>query len=128
MEQGGLDFSAPIADVITTTPSGVSSPPIAGKTTASRHASYTGARQAVKTYGAKVSEYLQILANGGPISDHAAAAVMKCGLSSICSIRNGLIDRAVEQGQEPPIVPDGFDEARWADGGVTRRTRWRLNR
>lgn len=122
MEQSGFDFSAPIANVTTTSPTGESLPPIAGKTPAARHASYTGARQAVRTFGAKASEYLQVLTNGGPISDHAAAAVMHCGLSSICSIRNGLIDQGY------PIVADGFDEARWGDGGTTKRTRWTLQR
>lgn len=127
MEQPDLFASAPAVDPRSVSPTWHELPPWQGKTQQSAHASYTGARQAVKTYGAKVSEYLQILANGGPISDHAAAALMQCGLSSICSIRNSLIDRALAEGHEPPIVPDGFDAQEWADGGVTRRTRWRLN-
>lgn len=126
--QPSLDLDPVLADVAVTAPTGLPRAPISGRTPASRHASYTGARQAVKTLGAKVSEYLQILANGGPITDHEAAALMKCGVSSINSIRNGLIDRALERGDEPPIVTDGHNEQHWADGGVTRRTRWRLQR
>ncbi len=122
-----FDFGAEPADVRTVGPTGETLP-IAGRTPESRDASASGARQAVKTWGVKVSEYLQILANGGPISDHAAAALMKCGLSSICSIRNGLIDRAEERGEPAPIVPDGFDLETWADGGTTKRTKWRLRR
>jgi len=94
--------------------------PFQGSTPASAHASYTGARQAVKTHGEKVSAYLQLLTNAGALTDHEAAALMHCGLSSICSIRNSLIE------QGTPIAPDGFNEQAWADGGRTKRTRWKL--
>lgn len=126
MNQGGLDFSAPAVDPQSVSPTGQALPPIAGKTTQSKHASYTGARQAVKTYAVRTSEYLQLLRNAGALTDHAAAALMHCGLSSICSIRNGIIDQAKAAGKEAPIVPDGFDEQEWADGGKSKRTRWRL--
>jgi len=94
--------------------------PFRGKTVQSRHASWTGTRQALKTYGEKVSAYLQLLTNAGALTDHEAAALMHCGLSSICSIRNSLIE------QGTPIAPDGFNEQAWADGGRTKRTRWKL--
>ena len=104
MTQDALDFSVPVS----------------GLTRAARHSSWTGARQAVKTWTAKQSALLQLLTQaGGPMNDHELAAVLRWPLSSVCSVRNSVRDL---------LAPDGFDAVTWPDGGVTRRTRWKINR
>lgn len=99
-----------------------------GNTTSTKHAGWTGARQAVRTLGEKTSAYLQLLNQAGALTDHEAAELMHVGLSTINSIRNNLIDGAAQREQSPPIVPDGFDLHTWGDGGTTKRTRWTINR
>jgi len=106
-EQPPLDFSAPD-----------SSSPFQGKTAQSRHASYTGARSAVRTWGQKQSAYLQLLANADALTDQEAAGLLHWPLSSVNSIRNSLGDR---------VYPDGFD-SQVCGSKTTRRTRWRLAR
>jgi hypothetical protein len=91
--------------------------PFAGRTPASKHASWTGARQAVKTWGPKVSAYLQILKQAGSITDQEAAPLVPCALSSINSIRNSV---------KHLICSDGHEIKTWPGGGTTSRTRWRL--
>ena len=99
------------------------SPPFQGSTRASKHASWTGAREVVECYPARVSAYLQVVENAGAISDHEAAVILKTQLCSINSIRGYLR----KHGQE--LEPDGFDVFRYWEGGkerTTKRTRWKL--
>jgi hypothetical protein len=127
-----LDFSAPVADVRQVGPTGEVLPPIAGKTAESRHASYTGARAVVEVWTARQSAYLQLLNNAGALSDHEAAALLKCGLYSVNSVRGALQDRALERTGKPMFVPDGYDVHTYTDeSGVertTKRTRWKIRR
>ena len=101
--------------------------PVAGATPAARHSSWTGAKHATKAMGAKMTALLQLLEHHGPKTDHEAAQVLGCPLSSICSCRNGLVRYSVNYGGFQ-IVPDGFDTVEWGPGDVTRRTRWRVVR
>ncbi len=93
--------------------------PISGNTRMARHASWTGARAAADTWTVRQAAYLRLLRRGAR-TDHQAAAALRCGLSSINSIRNGLEKHGFE------IVPDGFDLVRLPGLRATRRTRWRL--
>ena len=104
-----FDFDAPVVN---------GSPiPFRGSRTATRHASWTGARAVVHTWAAKQSAYLQLLEAGGALTDNDAAALLKWPLSSVCSTRNGVIDR---------LETDGFELKTWDDQRTTRRTRWRI--
>lgn len=90
--------------------------PFSGTISASRHASWTGAQAAQVRRRGTTARYLALLRAEGPLSDHEAARRLKCGLSSLCSIRNGI--RAL-------LEPAGFDTAEFG-GRVTRRTKWRI--
>ena len=92
--------------------------PFRGKTPATRHASWTGARQAVHTWAQKQSAYLQLLGAGGALTDNEAAALLRWPLSSVCSVRNAVIAE---------VTTDGFETVTWDGGRTTKRTRWRLN-
>ncbi len=99
-------------------------PPVQGSTQGSKQASWTGAREAVECYPARVSAYLQVVENAGAISDHEAATVLGCQLCSINSIRGYLRKHG------PELVPDGHDVHRYYEAGkerVTKRTRWKLH-
>lgn len=92
--------------------------PFSGSTRMSRHASYTGAKAAESARVGKTRRYLELLKEQGSLSDHAVAAMTGWGLSSVCSIRNGVIEL---------VEPEGFDE-QTVGTKHTRRTRWRLIR
>lgn len=113
-----FDFGLPPVDPRHTTPTGTSRIPINGKEPTTRHASSTGARHAVHMWGVKQSAYLQLLNTGGSLTDNEVAALLKWPLSSVCSIRNSLLDK---------VETDGFETATWDGGRTTRRTRWRLH-
>lgn len=119
MESLSFDFSAEPVDPRSVSPVGQPLPPVNGTSPESRHASWTGARVAVHTWGQKQSEYLQLLNAGGSMTDNEVAALVKWPLSSVCSIRNSLMAR---------VETDGFETATWDGGRTTRRTRWRLKR
>jgi hypothetical protein len=87
--------------------------PISGKTPRSRHASATGALRAAKDRGKLSCAYLELLRVAGPLTDDAASMALGRGLSSICSVRNGLGDL---------IVDAGSVRTPWK----TRRTTWGL--
>lgn len=96
MEQTALDFTAI---------------PVQGSTSASKHASWTGAREVVECYPARVSAYLQVVENAGAISDHEAAVILKMQLCSINSIRGWLRKHG------PGLEPAGFDVFTYWEGG-----------
>lgn len=72
--------------------------PVAGRTSAARHASATGAHVAQRHYGVKCLRYVEVLMSVGEhgISDHAALTRLQgmglrlAGVGSINSIRDGL--------------------------------------
>lgn len=108
MEQIAIDFTAI---------------PFQGSTVASKHASWTGAREVVECLPARVSAYLQVVRNAGAISDHEAAVILKCQLCSINSIRGWLRKNG------PQLEPDGFDVFTYFEQGKerqTKRTRWKV--
>ena len=96
-------------------------PPINGRTPQARHASWTGAREAIKTWTHKQSAYLQLLTQAGSLTDQEAAALLHWPLSSVNSIRNGLTDR---------IVTDGYDLHQFTNSHgtpcTTKRTKWKV--
>lgn len=75
--------------------------PFTGNYQASKHASWTGAREASKNLARKRGQYAQLLTNHGPISDQDAAALMRCGISSVNSTRGSFGDCVVPKGHEP---------------------------
>ena len=87
------------------TPARVPTLPHRGRTAVSRACSREAAQRAAGGRPTKTARYLVFLEEHGPASDHQAAAALGVPLSSICSIRNGIIDRAEEAGQRAPIVP-----------------------
>jgi hypothetical protein len=102
-------------------------PPFAGATPAAKHASYTGARHAVKTWTAKQSAYLQLLRNAGALTDQEAAGILQWPLATVNSVRNG-IGKWCERNQKPaPFTTDGFEEHTWDNGGHDQTgLRWTL--
>lgn len=86
--------------------------PFHGKTPQSKHASWTGAREAQKTRGEKRATYAQILRNHGPISDQDVAGLTTWPLSSVNSIRDSFGEQVTAQGLEPSPF------------GRAKRTRW----
>lgn len=134
MESGRFDFgepaTSPVHDVTRVGPAG--QPRIAeSEFQSARHASATGAAAVLKTWTVRQSSYLQVVRNGGPISDHEAASVLKWQLSSVNSVRGALNDFAKEHGQPPMLIPDGFDLHIFTNEleqeVTTKRTRWRIN-
>src|SRR5579862_7035706 len=116
MDQGGLDFSAPIADVTTTSPTGEALPPIAGRSPAARHASYTGAVHAQETRSANLTALRQLWREPRTINE--MAAITGLPVSSVCSLKSALED-------ELEVVD--FELVEWGDGRrPTKRTRWQL--
>jgi hypothetical protein len=111
-----FDFDAPIE----------ASVPFQGSSPAATHASWTGARVAVDTLPARVSAYLQLLEQSGALTDHEAAALLRCQLCSVNSVRGWIR----KYRRDVMIVSEGFDAHTWTDGSgrqrTTRRTRWRL--
>lgn len=69
--------------------------PFQGKTATSRHTGYLGAVSAAPGREQKRLVYLKWLRTRGPASDQAAADALRYPLASICSIRNGLVDRGL---------------------------------
>lgn len=67
--------------------------PWSGKTATSRHCSERAAVTAAQTRTWKMDKYLTYLDRIGRASDHQAAADLGWPLSSICSIRNGWVDK-----------------------------------
>lgn len=88
--------------------------PFRGKTYRAKHASYSGAIAATVSRGAVTLQYIALLRELGPITDHAAAKALGRPLSSVCSIRNGLGDRVVPSGK--------FETSEWK----TKRVLWVL--
>lgn len=78
------------------------------------HTSYKAAESIdVKTRGEKAQRYLRIIASG-PATDHEMAAAIRVPLSSINSIRNGLMQAGlVEKRAEIKAGPYGKDCATW---------------
>lgn len=66
--------------------------PFAGKTPRSRQNSYRAAVGAAPSRVRKAAMYLAWLRDVGKATDHGAAEYFRWPLSSICSIRNGLVD------------------------------------
>jgi hypothetical protein len=69
--------------------------PWQGKTPRSRRNSYDAAVGAQSTRVWKSAQYLAWLRQVGRATDHGAADHFGWPLSSICSIRNGLVDRGL---------------------------------
>jgi hypothetical protein len=67
--------------------------PWSGKTPHSRQNSYRSAVSAADTRALKSARYLAWLRDVGRATDHGAAEHFNWPLSSVCSIRNGLVDR-----------------------------------
>jgi len=88
--------------------------PFSGRTTHSRHASYTGAVVAGKSRGVKTQLYFQWLRRNGPSTDHDAHDATGLPLATVNSIRNTLMAAGL-------VVSAGI-----TDGlGGARRTLWR---
>ncbi len=126
-----FNFEPPAHDVSKVSPTGESRPPARGKFRASRHASLSGAAAAMKTWTVRQSAYLQVVRNAGALSDHEAAAILKCQLSSVNSVRGALNTQAEAAGHQPMLIPDGFDTHEFSNAigekTSTRRTRWTVN-
>lgn len=69
--------------------------PWSGKTATSRHCSERAAVSAAATRQWKSDRYLAWLRSVREATDHGAAEHFNWPLSSICSIRNGLVDRGL---------------------------------
>lgn len=69
--------------------------PFSGKTPRSRQNSYLAAVSASSTRVEKSTRYLTWLRQVGQATDWGAAEHFNWPLSSICSIRNGLLDRGL---------------------------------
>lgn len=127
--QVGFDFSTPPEPVLSKVQRPEQAPPLppfAGATPAAKHASYTGAKHAGKTWTTKQATYLQLLRTAGPVTDQEAAVRLTWPLASVNSVRNG-IGKWCKRHQKPePFTTDGFEEHEWANGDITKRAKWTL--
>lgn len=62
------------------------------------HTSYKAAQAAQRGHGEKTLNYLRLLQEHAPLSDHQAAELLGVPLSSICSIRNIVKDKLQKDG------------------------------
>lgn len=116
MEQPGLNFARPIADVSTTSPAGESLPPIAGATVQARHASYTGAVHAAEARSANIVALRQLWREPRTINE--IATITRLPVSSVCSLKSAIAG-------ELEFVD--YELVEWGDGRrPTKRSRWRL--
>jgi len=97
-----------------------------GKTPESRQASLSGARAARVDRQQKTASYIALLRQHGKLTDHQAAKYLGCGLSSINSIRGGILKRAREKGEPMPIIPAGTVKQSWGHQQFSYRTLWAL--
>jgi len=67
--------------------------PFSGVTPTSRHTSYLAAKAAAPKRASKSASYLGWLKVVGSATDHEAQARFGWPMSSVCSIRNGLMKR-----------------------------------
>lgn len=89
--------------------------PASGRSPVARECSQRAAQAAAIGRESKTARYLAWLRETGPKSDHQAAAHFAWPLSSVCSIRNNLVDQQLvqESGRKIP-GPYGLDVATWA--------------
>jgi hypothetical protein len=109
MTQLAFDYTAPPPTL-----------PYSGRTAVSRACSKAAADQAATTRATKTAAYLAWLKAHGPASDHDAQRHFGWPMSSITSIRNGINDRAIAEGEVAPIRahdkvpgPYGTPVTRW---------------
>jgi hypothetical protein len=107
-----FNFDVHVAEMPIKVPGEPCLPPFRGRTSQSRHASYTGAVHAQRTRGEKQQTYAQILRNHGPMTDQDVAALTRWPLSSVNSTRDSFGDQ---------VVPMGFEPSPF---GRAKRTRW----
>lgn len=88
--------------------------PFSGSTPISRHHSALAAEHAAEKRGQKTLEYLALLDRIGSagVTDHDAARMLGCPLSSINSIRNGC-GEFVTPAETPGRSPYGRVVTRW---------------
>jgi DNA-binding MarR family transcriptional regulator len=78
------------------------------------HASYKAAVSVSLTRKTKTVRYLRHLSIHGPQTDHEAAAALALPLSSVCSIRNNVVDAGlVERGTVERDSPYGRACSTW---------------
>ena len=87
--------------------------PFSGLTPTSRHCSWLAAKSAAPLAGRKVIRYKQFLACHDNATDHEAAAFLEWPLSSICSIRNILVERGLVEPDGTGLSPFGKRVTRW---------------
>lgn len=81
---------------------------------ADSHESYQAAIHAAKSRGVKTRRYLRLLAERGPLTDHEVHAITGWPLSSINSIRNGVMSCGlVEKGSDTKLSPYGMPCRTW---------------
>jgi hypothetical protein len=89
--------------------------PFSGRSSVSRHCSYLAAKAAAVGRPRKTAQYREFLSGVDSATDHEASDALGWPLSSICSIRNGLLARGL-------VEPDGISEGPYRK----KVTRWRL--
>jgi len=87
--------------------------PFSGLFPISRHCGYLAAKSAARMVGAKVIKYRQFLACRDHATDHEAAAFLGWPLSTICSLRNGLVARGLVEPDGIGLSPYGKNVTRW---------------
>lgn len=89
--------------------------------------SYSGAVAAAPHYGRKLWAYLALLYDHGPKTDQEAAALLHLPVSSVNSLRNGCMPKALRDVPSTQLVTkggvvDGVQKAH----ATTKRRRWML--
>lgn len=101
--------------------------PYQGRTVESRATSASGAACALDGRKDKTARYLALLTAWGSLTDQRVAELTGWPLSSVNSIRGGILKRAREKQLPAPIVPAGVQEVpRGNRGKKTTRTKWKL--
>jgi len=90
--------------------------PFSGLTPIARHHSAMAARAARESRMTKSLQYLQLLTEAGPggLTDHETATAAGWPLSSVCSIRNGVVKAGlVVPAERHGVSPYGKSVTRW---------------
>lgn len=124
MDQPLLFAPVPPVDPSQVSPSGQigTIPPVAKGS----HSSGTGALAVMPTWTARQAAYLRLMEHSAPLTDHEVAPRLKCGLSSVNSVRRALQKRGVAI-VEDSLVPFTFTDFSGVER-TTKRARWRLKR
>lgn len=114
--QDAFDFSAPAADLVTTSPTGRALPPIAPASGVSRHCSAMGALKAQSFAEAQMQRVLAAYREHGPLTDAEVESITGIDRSSVIPRRTELVKRGLvekDDGRTRTNPKSGISNTLW---------------